>query len=164
MYFTQGILCFTSGANEPVKCATRIPRNKGTSSSGVVQFFFDISILVRRPADVAKTVVIVNYSGDIWLLWLYLFRLYVNGIKLRERVRARDQSSRTSFEFEVILVNSSPLWSFLELVYVLISRSETRQFTCERYIASPSFLRKKCTVHKKRCCLQRHFRFVILSS
>lgn len=40
-------------------------------------------------------------------------------MELNSGTVGRDQSSRTSFEFEVILVNSSPLWSFLEMVYVL---------------------------------------------
>ena len=87
--------------------------------------YFDIRW--HLSADVAKMIVAVNYDN---IPATFGYCGYISSactlMELNSGTVGRDQSSRTSFEFEVILVNSSPLWSFLELVYVLISRSETR--------------------------------------
>jgi hypothetical protein len=82
-------------------------------------FHFDIQ--QRFPTSGVKIIAVVNYD-DIPTAFDYCD--YISAactlMELNSETAWQDQSSRTSFELQVILVNSNPLWSFLALVYVLI--------------------------------------------
>lgn len=123
-------------------------------------FYFDIR--QRLPVVAAKVVVVVvvNYE-DIPATFGYCG--YISSVctlmELNSGTVGRDQSSRTSFEFEVILVNSSPLWPFLELVYVLISRSEMRR-SIRRMAIYPAIKTLSRETPCKVASLIRYFKFI----
>lgn len=73
--------------NDPIKCVTRIPHESVpfelfSFTSTLAFYSTSCDIFHHGCCKNGRRRKLRRYSGDIWLLRLYLFRLYVNGIKL----------------------------------------------------------------------------------
>jgi len=127
LHFGEKVYLFVSlerALSFPLRVSELIKREHFLQDTALFSFpsVFHFDIRRRFPASDVKIIAVVNYD-DIPTAFDYCD--YISAactlMELNSETAWQDQSSRTSFEFQVILVNSNPLWSFLALVYVLIS-------------------------------------------